>query len=418
MRKSIAIVWTCAAILLPRYAFAWGSAGHEVIAAEAFRQLPPEFKAEAIEVLKAHPDYAQWEASYHPNATVDLYAYIFMRSSTWPDEIRNSGSLYDHPHWHFIDYPLRPPDFPMLPSPTPDDDVLFGVAQCEKVLSDTNATPELRAAMLSYLIHLVGDMHQPLHCASLFNANYPTGDRGGNDIYVMPGNWGVPLHGIWDGLLGSSANTRAQWNYAIALDARFPRTALPELAMDTTPKSWSLESRELAIEKGYLHGKLQGATNQNAAPNLPANYLANAKQVAEKQGALAGYRLADEIEKYLKWAAPVPLLPVNTFIAAEAPVPKKIGALEARNFYDESMIVTGKVVQVSEHPNIAILEIDQPYPDTPLTAVIFPVNAGAFGNLQRFNHRAVEISGDITEYRGKPEIVLESTNQVIVVGGN
>jgi hypothetical protein len=95
-----------------------------------------------------------------------------MRSSTWPDEIRRSGNQYDYPNWHFIDYPLRPPAFPLEPSPKPTDDVLFGVAQCERTLSDTNADPELRAVYLSYLIHLIGDMHQPLHCASLFTDAY------------------------------------------------------------------------------------------------------------------------------------------------------------------------------------------------------------------------------------------------------
>ena len=99
-------------------------------------------------------------SDYHPNANFDLPAYVFMRSSSWPDEIRRSGSLYDHPNWHFIDYPLRPPDFALEPDPLPTDNVLYGIAQCEKVLTDTNAGAELRAVYLSYLIHLVGDMHQ------------------------------------------------------------------------------------------------------------------------------------------------------------------------------------------------------------------------------------------------------------------
>jgi hypothetical protein len=165
MRKSIAVGFICAVTLLPRWAFAWGSAGHELIAAEAYRELSPELKAEVAAVLQAHPAYAQWKAAYHSNAVLDVYAYVFIRSSTWPDEIRRSGSPYDHPEWHFIDYPLHPPDFPMLPGPTPDNDVLFGIGQCEKVLADTNAAPELRAVMLSSMVHLIGDLHQPLHCA-------------------------------------------------------------------------------------------------------------------------------------------------------------------------------------------------------------------------------------------------------------
>ena len=312
--------------------------------------------------------------------------------------------------------------------------MLFGVAQCEKALSDTNADPELRAASLSYLIHLVGDMHQPLHCASLFTDAYPNGDRGGNDFYVMPGQggvhsnlvWdysvksgpslvaqrGVRLHSIWDGLLGTSANPCTQWNYATEIDAKYSRASLPELATHRTPKEWSLESRELAIEKAYLRGELKGATDQAHAPSLPADYTKQAKQVAEKQAALAGYRLADEIKQYLKCAGAVPLLPANTFTAAQTPIPKKIGAAETRNYDDETMVVAGKVVQVSVRPTITMLDIDKPYPNSPFTAVIFPENVGEFGALQKLKNQSVEISGIITEFRGKPEIILESPNQV------
>jgi hypothetical protein len=405
-------------ILAPRLTLAWDSAGHQLIAAEAYRALSPELKAQAIEVLKSHPDYAKWQAAYHTNASFDVYAYVFMRSSTWPDEIRRSGNKYDHPNWHFIDYPLNPPDFPVLPGPKPDDDVLFGVAQCEKVLSDTNADSELRAAYLSYLIHLVGYMHQPLHCASLFTAAYPTGDRGGNSFFVMPAQAGIPLHSLWDGLLGSSANPRTQWNDAIKIDAQYPRTALPELAAHTTPKEWSLESRELAVDKAYLKGELKGGTTRNNAPKLPDDYTKQAKEVAEKQAALAGYRLADEIQKYLKCAGAVPLLSVNTFVDAPAMTPKKIGTAEAKNYYDETMVVTGKVVGVSVRPTISFLDFDVAYPNSPFTAVVFPENASLFGDLQRFNNHNVEITGTVTEYRGKPEIILESTNQIKVVGGN
>ena len=337
-----------------------------------------------------------------------------MRSSTWPDEIRRSGSPYDHPDWHFIDYPLRPPAFPLEPGPKPTDDILFGIAQCENTLSDTNANPELRAAYLSWLIHLVGDIHQPLHCASLFTDAYPKGDRGGNDFYVRPAQSGVRLHGIWDGLLGSSSNPRTQWNYAIQIEAKYPETSLPQLTAHPTPKEWSLESRELAIEKGYLRGELKGSTNAESAPALPNGYTKSAKAVAERQAALAGYRLADEIQKYLKCGHVVAPLPENTNAASQTVLPKKIGTAEASKYYDETMMVTGKVVQVTVRPNVVMLNFDQPFPNSPFTAVIFEDNVSQFGDLQKLQSKNVEISGDITEYHGKPEIILESPDQVKV----
>ena len=398
-------------------ALAWSGAGHELIAAEAFRELSPELKAECFDVLKTHPDFTKWEKAYHPAPELDLATYVFLRSSMWPDEIRRSGSPYDHPNWHFIDYPLRPPAFAFEPDARPTDNVLYGVGQCEKTLSDTNAEPELRAVYLSYLVHLIGDMHQPLHCESYFSDAYPHGDKGGNDFYVKPAQAGVRLHAIWDSLLGSSASPRRQYNYAVEIDHKFPRTALTELKAHTTPDSWSLESRELAIEYGYLHGKLQGSIEADSAPALPEGYTKAAKAVAEKQAALAGYRLADEIQKHLKYGKAVPPLPENMSAAVSTGLPRKIGAAEAAKFYDEDMVVTGKVAQVTIRPTVAFLDLDQPGRNAPFTAVIFSDNMAAFGDLQKFKNSSVEISGTITEYRGKPEIILESANQIKVADG-
>ena len=146
--------------------------------------------------------------------------------------------------------------------------------------------------------------------------------------------------------------------------------------------------------------------------------LFRSKAVAEKQAALAGYRLADEIQKYLKCAGTVPLLTVATVAATPPAQPKRIAAAQATNYYDEDVVVTGKVAQVSVRANMAFINLDQPYPNSPLEAVIFEENLSLFGDLQKFNGQQVEITGIVTEYRGKPEIKLESTNQLKVVGGS
>jgi hypothetical protein len=144
---------------------AWSGPGHMVIAAEAYRQLSPDLQKRVTEILKAHPAYGKWESSFPQKGDgLDLPSFIFMYASTWPDEIRRGGgdlSKYDHPKWHYIDWPLRSPSFPMEPEPSPTNDVVYGIAQSEKFLSDSNSTPEVKAVYLSYLIHLIGDVHQP-----------------------------------------------------------------------------------------------------------------------------------------------------------------------------------------------------------------------------------------------------------------
>ena len=72
------------------------------------------------------------------------------------------------------------------------------------------------------------------------------------------------------------------------------------LLLTPTANAWSLESRGIAVEKAYLHGNLKGGTSKETAQELPEGYTKAAKTVAEKQAALAGYRLADEIQNHLR----------------------------------------------------------------------------------------------------------------------
>lgn len=295
------LLFLCLSLALSaRSALAWSGAGHMIIAAEAYRELSPKVKAKVDLALKAHPEYEKWAQSFSSESpTLDLGTYVLMRAATWPDEIRRKGNPYDHVHWHYIDYPLKAPRFPFESGSSPEDDILYGIQQCEKVLSARHEPPESRAAYLSWLIHLIGDLHQPLHCSTLVNDTYPTGDKGGNDFYVKPAQEGIRLHSLWDGLLGTRSHPQSEVNDAIRLVSEHPRKSLPEFKQ-STPKKWSLEGRSLAIEKAYLRGELKGSTSPDNAPALPEGYTKEAKAVAERQAALAGYRLADEVRKYLK----------------------------------------------------------------------------------------------------------------------
>ena len=302
MQDLTSVVLAVAALFLAGLrADAWSGAGHQVIAAEAYRALSPALQKKVVQVLAAHPRYAAWKEAASGDTRSDEFGIeIFMRASTWADEIRRHESQYNHPRWHFIDYPLTPPKFPLLPDASPDDDVLYAIQRCEQTLSGRKASPEERAVYLAWLIHLIGDLHQPLHCASLFDAGHPKGDKGGNDFFVKPGERGITLHAFWDELLGTSGKPRAHLNYAIAIQADHPRKSLKRLKKARTPKDWSLESRSVAIESVYLRGKLQGGLDPQDAPDLPAGYAQAAKAAAETQAALAGYRLADEISKWVR----------------------------------------------------------------------------------------------------------------------
>jgi len=109
MNKLATIFCISTVLLFHPNAKVWSGAGHQVIAAEAYRQLSPGLKKKVTEILKAHPDYETWEKSFtSDSANLDLPTFIFMRSSTWADEIRRRKSPYNHPKWHFVDCPCGP----------------------------------------------------------------------------------------------------------------------------------------------------------------------------------------------------------------------------------------------------------------------------------------------------------------------
>lgn len=296
-------------------AFGWAAPGHMIVAAIAYDELSPAECAKLAEIMKGHPEHSRYAGEYRNIPGVPWELFELMVASTYPDAIRDYKNPETHALWHFTDYPLLPPDFPMKPRPEPQNDVVFGIGESVKVAKNAAGDPIERAKMLSFVLHLIGDIHQPLHCETLFNQDFPEpkGDRGGNYAFILvpPDIKEVNLHAFWDDQFGKSqpfghlpppemvAQARKD---ASAIEKKYPREKLPELKTHTTPESWALESRTAAIHDAWLNGKLPYAKRSKThlpAPVPPA-YAAHALEVSEKRIALAGHRLADALHEILK----------------------------------------------------------------------------------------------------------------------
>ncbi len=99
----------------------------------------------------------------------------------------------------------------------------------------------------------------------------------------------------------------------------------------------------------------------------------------------------------------------------KASTPKRISAAEAEKHYQETVIVTGKVAQVTIRPNLVYVNLDKKYPETPMYCVVFARATNQFGNLKQLEGKQVEIKGRIEEYRDKAQIILNSSNQLKVI---
>jgi len=94
--------------------------------------------------------------------------------------------------------------------------------------------------------------------------------------------------------------------------------------------------------------------------------------------------------------------------------PAKIGAAAADKHYGETMIVTGKIAQVTIHPAAVFLNFEKPYPNSPFTGVIFRRFTNLFGDLSSLTNKSVEVGGMITNYQNMPEIVLTNASQLTI----
>jgi hypothetical protein len=227
---------------------------------------------------------------------------LFMLAARWADDVRRQDGEQDRPRWHYINFPFKPGGEPdnIDPKPPHPVNILSALAENERIVR-SQAPPEQRAIALAWLFHLVGDVHQPLHTAQLFTREYPTGDRGGNEICVRvePDRAPLDLHRLWDGLITSSNNVNRLRRIASQLRSRFPRAGLTELR-SIDPESWAIESYEGAVQIAYQNGNLRGTPKGQHhdcreitdVAVLPNGYAATARPVADRRVVLAAYRLA------------------------------------------------------------------------------------------------------------------------------
>jgi hypothetical protein len=192
----------------------------------------------------------------------------------------------------------------------PRENVLTALNANAAILADLAASGKDRAVALAWLEHLVGDIHQPLHAITMFSADLPEGDRGGNEIVIRGEGNVMRLHAYWDGVMGTSDAYEAIEFLAddIANDAQLARPKLHELAERPAFAAWADESFRWATSVTYLNGRLRFAMskdyydkrlNDADVPNVPTSYYANARLLSRRRIALAGYRLAEQVATLL-----------------------------------------------------------------------------------------------------------------------
>jgi len=307
-RRRLLLVTGLVAGLCSSQVLAWNAAGHRLSAAIAWENLSPRAKAKAAHLLQQHPAYSGWlqQTRHYPNQESDFATFV--EASTWADELRQEArggrakrilegsptpEIDAHADWHYENLPLK---FSAL-SPNglgERGQLSLQIEQLSDQLADGSLKGRERAEALAWLIHLLGDIHQPLHVVSRMTLE-GIGDAGGNLLPVIeperPRRTPSNLHAYWDNLPGTSAlRGEALTSQAEALQREFPdkRKAVGDVQL------WREESRTLARDFVYVLADI------NSPPVvLDEHYRGEAQAITRRRLSQAGYRLARLLNRLL-----------------------------------------------------------------------------------------------------------------------
>ncbi|HLZ92894.1 MAG TPA: S1/P1 nuclease [Candidatus Acidoferrum sp.] len=285
---------------------AWGCRGHETVAALAEKHLTTQAKEALLALLIANPIDPQLRR-YCGQTGADP----FVDASTWADDERNREPATGP--WHYIDIPLSVTQGPAEKFCGAQGCVLQAISDQLAILKDKNAAGAKRAAALRFIIHFVGDLHQPLHGST-------NSDRGGNCVPVRylsrnphpSRNSYVPnLHHIWDTEIPESQMQGADpGEFAETLDAAFQGFFGAWQQNGMQLDAWAWESHDHAAEAAYGGFSKAVAVEPGVAVNSCADdnnigqrmlhkhlvideaYRQQAGSVVEERLAQAGIRLA------------------------------------------------------------------------------------------------------------------------------
>jgi len=251
---------------LTRHGLRLGRRRHQIVALIAEERLPPEAKAAIHELLGDDVDISDAEIA------------------SWADNIRREKRATAP--WHYVDIPTTQPSYDAERDGNHGNNVIDAMNRFEKVLGDKTRPKEERAEALKYLVHFVGDVHQPLHCAER-NA-----DRGGNErlVFFLDKPKAINLHLVWDTqiLLKIKGTTRIL-DYALSLNAKIT----PEQAAEWekgTPEDWANESHDVAVNSVY-----KNVPEDGDPPKIDQVY--RCEPVVELQLERAGVRLAEILNR-------------------------------------------------------------------------------------------------------------------------
>jgi S1/P1 Nuclease len=290
-------------------AIGWDDVGHKITGYIAWQRMSAQARENVIKILRAAPEDSQlgtFYKNYGPEAEDIRKLEYFMFVPTWADVVRDRAfdtryKKYHKGNWHYDDTFWRQVNGQVeeLSGFEEGGQAVPKLVEFDAVIRNSSASNADKAIAIAWILHLGGDIHQPLHTSARVTDTEPKGDQGGNLFLLSPVGTArenqVNLHWFWDSIVGRNVpfkNGMCERDYievvAKSLIKKHPfATAQGKLNLGNYG-DWQKES--FAYNNTVV---FSADLKRNEMPS--AKYRKNAFKLAESQLALAGYRLGETL---------------------------------------------------------------------------------------------------------------------------
>jgi len=365
------------------FLISWGVTGHRTIGRIAENHLSPKARAAVYALLGSA-------------SLADV--------STWADEVRNQPEYRHTASWHFLNLPLglNYAKFEKQVKGLDAENVYSALLNQEHILADKATSKEQKTDALKFIVHFVGDLHQPMHVSR-------AEDKGGNTIQLNYEGQGTNLHSLWDTkLLEHQGLTYEQ--LAEKYDHASP-AQIRQWQSDPLMK-WIWESYEISSK---LYAEIDAMSNRSIDDNY---YQAHISIIQERIGQ-AGIRLAGLLNQIFAnglqessgispSSSPAGATPSMT--AAPA---KTIDIHDAAGHMNEEVNICARIYGYKALGSMTLVNLGAAYPDQLLTIVLRGEAKDAYTVV---DGQTVCVTGRIGDYKGKPEIVVTDPRQITPAG--
>ena len=289
--------------------FAWDDVGHKITGYIAWQRMSPAARENVIKILRAAPEDSQlatFYMSYGAEPEETRKREFFMLTATWADIVRDRGfktrfEKYHKGNWHYADTFWKQvggkvEELSGLPEGGLGVEKLI---ELDKVIRDPLASNGDKAIAIAWIMHIGGDLHQPLHTSARVTDLEPKGDQGGNLFLLSPPGVKradqVNLHWFWDSITGRNIPLKGEQCERDYIEP-IAQQIMKKYPFEKVQTHLKLGQYDAWQKEGFALNPTAVFSSDLKRNEMPSDkYRKNAFEVSERQFAMAGYRLGETL---------------------------------------------------------------------------------------------------------------------------